>query len=146
MSSGSAGVLLLSLGVGSAVRVVRGSAACATAVKLDTVAGAGDAVAFAGAAAGRIGGHARWGRAVGAARAAQGWHIRLSIGVDVRVFLVNVGIAEAGGKLINGSMVGALCDDVGGLNWVVWLWALDILTCDTTANSDLLGDAAGRAG
>lgn len=146
MSSGSAGVLLLSLGVGSAVRVVRVSAACATAVKLDTVAGAGDAVAFAGAAAGRIRGHAGWGRAVGAAGAAQGWHIRLGVGFDVRVILVNVGIAEAGGKLINGSVVGTLGDDAGGLDWVVWLWALDVLTGDTTADGDLLGDAAGRAG
>ena len=144
MSSGSA-VLLLGLGVRSAVRVVRVAAAGATTVELDAVAGAGNAIAFAGAAAGRVRGHAGWGRAVGAARAGQGGHIRVGVRVDVGVVLVDVGTAKAGGELIDGGLGVALGADAGGLDWVVWLWALDVLTGDTTADGDLLGGAAGGA-
>jgi hypothetical protein len=141
VSSGSS-VLVLFVGVRGAVgRIIRVAAAGATAVKLDAVAGAGDAIAFAGAAAGRIGGDAGWARAVGAAGAGEGWHVRVGIGVRVGI-LVDVGIAEAGGELVNGGLVVALGDDVGGLDWVVWLWALDVLWSDTTAAGDLLRGAA----
>jgi len=117
--------------------VIGTTAAGATAVEEDAVAGAGDAVALARAGAGGAGDGA-W---AGAAGAGQRWDVRLVVGVILGVGLVKAGHAEAGGELVDGGL-GA---EMGSLDWVVWLWALNLRWRDTTATDNILGHAAGGA-
>jgi len=138
MSSGSSGLGVFLLGVGAGLAVV--TAAGAAAVKLDAVAGTGDAIALTGAAR-RTRGNAGWAGAVGAAGAGEGWDIRVNIRIVIGL-LIDVGVAEAGGELIDGGLVVALGDDAGGLDWVVWLGALDVGGGDTAAMGNVLGGAA----
>jgi len=142
VTSGSADALVLGVGVRGTAGLVIGVAAAGTAtVELDAVAGAGDAVALARAAAGAIGGNAGWRGGVGAAGAGERWNVRLGVRVDVGL-LVDVGIAEAGGELVNGGLGVALGNNVGGLDRVVGLWALDVGWADGTATRNVLGHAA----
>jgi hypothetical protein len=145
MAAGSTDTVALLLIIRGAGILIRVSAAGSTTVELDAVAGAGDAVAFAGAGAG-VAGDAGWAGAVGGAGAGEGWDIGVVVGVRVRVrVVINVGIAEAGGQLLDGSLSVVSTDEVGSLDWVVWLWALNLAWGDTTATRNLLGHAAGRA-
>jgi hypothetical protein len=134
-----AGLLIrgAALGVGE-------SAAGSTAVELDAVARAGDAEAFAWADAGGAG-DAWWAGAGGAAGAGQGWNVRFGVGVVVRwVLVVEVGISKALGEFINGDVAVTL-DDMGGLNWVVWLWGLDLGWGAWATDWDIAGNTAGAA-
>jgi hypothetical protein len=120
------------------------SAACSTAVELDAVARAGDTVAFAWADAGRAR-DAGWAGAGGAAGAGQGWNVRVDVGVVIRwVFVVEVGISKALGEFINGNIAVTL-NNMGGLNWVVWLWGLDLRWGAWAADWDFSGNTAGAA-
>jgi hypothetical protein len=141
MSAGSPGLVAILLRVGRAW-IVRVAAAGTTAVELDAVTGAGNTVAFAGAGAG-VAGDAGWAGGVGGAGAGEGWDIGVVVGVGVRVrVVVDVGMTEAGGQLVDGGLSVVSTDEVGGLDWVVWLWALDLAWGDTTATGNLLGHAA----
>jgi len=142
MTAGSTGVVLLLI-LGRARVLIRVSAAGSTTVELDAVTRAGNSVAFAGAGAGG-GGNAGWGRAVGGAGAGEGWDVRVVVGVILGVG-VDVGSAEAGSQLLDGGLSVISTDEVGGLDWVVWLWALDLAWGNTTATGNLLGHAAGAA-
>lgn len=147
MAAGGPDFAVLLLGVGGAAgRLIgeRVSASLSAAVELDAVAGAGDAVAFAAAAAGDIRGAGRAG-AVGAARGCKRWNIGVGIGVVVGFLLVEVGIAEACGECVDGGMVTALGDDVGSLHGVVWLRGLDLRGRNGAAAGNVLGHTAGLA-
>lgn len=143
MAAGGA-ALVAGLFVGRAALRVGVSTSGTTTVELDAVSRAGDSEAFAGADAGGAG-DGRWAGAGGAAGAGQGWDVRVNVGVVVgRVFVVEVGVSEALSELVNSDVAVSL-DNVGGLNWVVWLWALDLGWRAWATDWDIAGDAAGAA-
>lgn len=129
VAAGASGDVLLFL-IRRAARVgLVITAAGSTAVKLDAIARAGDAISLARAAQGRSGvvtEGAGWGAGVGAAGDAgadgRWWAGR----VLVVIILVNGGRAEAGSQLLDcwGGIVG-LEDVLGGV-WRDWLWRLDL--------------------
>jgi hypothetical protein len=129
---------------GKALLVIR-AAALTTAVKLDTIAGASDAVAFAAA----VRGNAGWGGASGGAGRGQRWHgaVRLAVRLVILLKLglvLDGGLAEAGGQSGKGSLGVLLLDDVAGLAWASWLWGLDLAS--GSGLWDLAGSAAGGLG
>jgi len=146
MAAGSANMVGLVFRGRFARILIRVSTAGTTTVELDAVTRAGNSVAFAGAGAGGRG-NAGWAGAVGGAGAGEGWDVRVVVRVRVGVGVigVDVGLAEAGGQLVDGGLRVVSTDEVGGLDWVVWLWALDLARGDTTATGNLLGHAAGAA-
>jgi len=149
VAAGAVGDVLV-LG-GGAVRVVVGVAAAgATAVDLDAVTLAGDAVALTGARAavrggGAVAGQGRVGRgAVGAVRdagAGGGGGGGAEVGDDV--LLVEASGAEAGGKLLNGLLVAEVgIEDVAGGVGSHGLGSNDLRGRERAA----LGDVAGALG
>ena len=149
LAAGGAGALLLLLGLGAALRAVGGSAAGTTAVELDAAAGAGDAVALAGAA-GRDGRSGAWGAAVAAA-GAERWDVGVGVGVILAVLLlrgvVDLGLRELGGECFHGWVLELLGGDLAGRVWLGWLWALDLRWRERAALGDVGGAlAAGLAG
>jgi len=139
------GLLLVDvLVLGGAVGVVRVSAAGTTAVKLDTVTSAGDAVALAGAAgAARADAAGRAG--VGGAGDERG-NVGALIGVVVRVIgvLLEVLLGKAAVELLEGGLVVLGVDDLAGLAWALGLGGDDALGRDGAALSDGSGGDAAR--
>lgn len=145
MSAGSASLVALLFGVRRARILIRVSASGTTTVELDAVTRAGNTVSFARARA-RCAGHAGWAGAVGGAGAGERWYIAISIRVGIRFGVgVDVCMAEASGQLIDGGLRVICGDEVGGLDWVVWLWALDLRGRNSAASGNFLGHAAGAA-
>jgi len=126
--------------------IIREAAAGTTAVKFDTVAGAGDAVALAGAA-GAGAGDGGWGGRVGGA-GGEGWDVRVGIGVVVGVGLLRIdgGAGEAGGERLDGGGLVVAGNDVADLIGLRGLGALDLGGREGATLGDVGGDAAGLAG
>jgi len=142
LAAGLLGLVLdLVLGVG-ALRVIGEGAAGASAVELDTVTSAGDAVALASAAGGG-GGNAGRGGGVGGAAGGQGRDIRVGIGV---VLVIGGVDGELGGQGSEGSLVVLGVDDLAGLAGTLGLGGSDAGRGQSAALGDVLGGAAGLAG
>jgi len=139
LATSLAHAVCLFFGLGSAVRAVvliRVAAAGATAVKTDAVARAGDTEAFACAAAG--GG----GDGGSAAGAGEGWDIGLSVGVILRIVVLEVNSVELSGELLEVTGL----KDVLGLTRLVRARVSNLGRRDSAALGDVLGNAARLAG
>lgn len=129
------GLLLVDvLVLGGAVRVVGVSAAVTSAVELDAVTRAGDAVAFAGAARAGTGDGAGTAGVGGAG--GEGWDIRGIIGVVLGVIRVNVLLGEAAVELLESGLVVLGVDDLAGLAWALGLGSDDALWGEGSALSN----------
>jgi len=127
LSACSASYCLL-LGLRRAFRAIRVATARSATVQLDAVAGAGDAVAFTGAArAGRRDGRRR--RGVAAAARAERWHVRVVVALLAgRVIrgVIELVRGEAARQLLDVLVLELLGADLRGLEWAGWLRRLDL--------------------
>jgi hypothetical protein len=138
----------LVLGGGAAGLLIGVAAARSAAIELNTVTGASDTVALAGAGgAGRVVRHGgrlgEGGSAAGAEWWADGWRwVELIVGV----LLVEGGLAEAAGDVGNSDLIkGAIfCleDSLGGV-WGDWLWRLDLGDGERATLGNIGGESAG---
>jgi hypothetical protein len=145
MAAGGGGADVLILGVGAAGVGIVVATDAATAVDLDAVTLAGDAVALAAAVGAGVahGGDGRRGRAAGAGRR-DGW------AGELRVVIGEIGIGESGSELLNGDGGGevGLAELTGSIG-LGGLGVLDPGGRESTAHGDVGGAAlawAGRSG
>jgi len=148
LAAGGLGLVIVLVIGGALVGLVGEAAAGTAAVELDAVAGTGDSVAFAGAAAGGRA-DAGWRRAVGGARG-QGRDIRLVVGIDEGVGVGVVGdglVGKTAGESLKRGLVVLGVDDLAGLVWALRAGSGDPLWREGAALGDGgSADAAGVAG
>jgi hypothetical protein len=142
VAAGGGGADILILGVGAAGIGILVATDAATAVDLDAVTLAGDAIALAAAVGAGVahGGDGRRGRAAGAGR-------RDGRAGQLGVVIREIGIGESGGELVNGDGGGevGLAELTGSIG-LGGLGVLDPRGRESTADGDVGGAALAWAG